>query len=191
MNSKVKVNPGPLDYLTVGWLTPLIKQGYKKPITQKDLYELDDKDKAEALSNKFDGFWKQYRKHIANPTEVKRPKLIWTFMRMILGPELSNFTCAFINALLNLVYPMALQQLILYVDPNRTQKLWFDSGLALAFLLFAIQIGSACMMSLESMTARRMSQIVNSAMIGAIYEKSLRLNLKSRQEFSEGKIMNL
>ncbi|KAI8894550.1 P-loop containing nucleoside triphosphate hydrolase protein, partial [Globomyces pollinis-pini] len=61
----------------------------------------------------------------------------------------------------------------------------------LAFLLFAIQIGSACLMSLESMTFRRMSQIVNSAMIGAIYEKSLRLNLKSRQEFSEGKIMNL
>ncbi|KAJ2999336.1 hypothetical protein HDV02_003117 [Globomyces sp. JEL0801] len=155
MNSKVQVNPGPLDYLTVGWLTPLIKQGYKKPITQEDLYELADKDKAEALSNKFDGFWKQYRKHIASPTEVKRPKLIWTFMRMILGPELINLS------------------------------------LALAFLLFAIQIGSACMMSLESMTARRMSQIVNSAMIGAIYEKSLRLNLKSRQEFSEGKIMNL
>lgn len=36
-----------------GWMTPLMQQGYKRPITDKDVWKLDSWDETETLSTKF------------------------------------------------------------------------------------------------------------------------------------------
>ncbi|KVI00797.1 AAA+ ATPase domain-containing protein [Cynara cardunculus var. scolymus] len=42
-----------------GWMTPLMEQGYRKPITEKDVWTLDTWDQAEILSRKFQKCWEE------------------------------------------------------------------------------------------------------------------------------------
>jgi len=39
--------------ISFGWITPLMKQGYRKPVTEKDVWKLDKWDEAETLTEKF------------------------------------------------------------------------------------------------------------------------------------------
>ena len=38
-------------------MSPLMKQGYRRPITEKDVWKLDTWDRAETLNNKFQKCW--------------------------------------------------------------------------------------------------------------------------------------
>nr|XP_027190431.1 ABC transporter C family member 12-like isoform X3 [Cicer arietinum] len=46
-----------LSRLSFGWITPLMKQGYRKPITEKDVWKLDKWDQTETLNEKFQKCW--------------------------------------------------------------------------------------------------------------------------------------
>ncbi|KAH6765432.1 multidrug resistance-associated protein 13, partial [Perilla frutescens var. hirtella] len=41
------------------WMTPLMQQGYKRPITEKDVWKLDSWDQTETLSRKFQKSWEE------------------------------------------------------------------------------------------------------------------------------------
>ncbi|KAE8659422.1 hypothetical protein F3Y22_tig00116962pilonHSYRG00340 [Hibiscus syriacus] len=47
------------------WMSPLMEQGYKRPITEKDVWKLDTWDRTETLNNKFQKCWAE---------ESRRPK---------------------------------------------------------------------------------------------------------------------
>ncbi|KAJ2995238.1 Canalicular multispecific organic anion transporter 2 [Globomyces sp. JEL0801] len=81
--------------------------------------------------------------------------------------------------------------MIQFVDPKENVTLWFNSGLALAFVMVGLDVVRALAMCVESMTCRRFTQVLESTLTGAIYQKVLRLDLKSRQKFSDAHIMNL
>ncbi|KAF9620671.1 hypothetical protein IFM89_013971 [Coptis chinensis] len=46
-----------LSRIYFGWMTPLMQQGYKHPITEKDVWKLDTWDQTETLNNKFQRCW--------------------------------------------------------------------------------------------------------------------------------------
>ncbi|KAK4493263.1 hypothetical protein RD792_017860 [Penstemon davidsonii] len=53
------------DRIYFGWVTPLMQQGYKKPITEKDVWKLDSWDQSETLSrnvNRFQSSWEEEAK---------------------------------------------------------------------------------------------------------------------------------
>eukprot|EP00883_Tetradesmus_obliquus_P002963 jgi/Sobl393_1/13177/SZX62082.1 len=45
--------------LTFGWLSPLIKRGYKTPLTEADLWSLPPADRVEVLEQRFHAVWQQ------------------------------------------------------------------------------------------------------------------------------------
>uniref|UniRef100_A0A453CZC9 Uncharacterized protein n=3 Tax=Aegilops tauschii TaxID=37682 RepID=A0A453CZC9_AEGTS len=47
------------------WMTPLMQQGYKRPITDSDIWKLDDWDETETLYNRFQECWNK---------ELQKPK---------------------------------------------------------------------------------------------------------------------
>ncbi|KAM3370275.1 hypothetical protein ACQJBY_017900 [Aegilops geniculata] len=47
------------------WMTPLMQQGYKRPITDNDIWKLDDWDETETLYNRFQECWNK---------ELQKPK---------------------------------------------------------------------------------------------------------------------
>ncbi|WMV58251.1 hypothetical protein MTR67_051636 [Solanum verrucosum] len=46
-----------LSRISFGWITPLLRQGYNRPITEKDVWKLDSWDKTETLSARFQRCW--------------------------------------------------------------------------------------------------------------------------------------
>ncbi|PHT42829.1 hypothetical protein CQW23_16854 [Capsicum baccatum] len=46
-----------LSRISFGWITPLLRRGYHRPITEKDVWKLDSWDKTETLSARFQRCW--------------------------------------------------------------------------------------------------------------------------------------
>ncbi|KAI9355950.1 P-loop containing nucleoside triphosphate hydrolase protein [Zopfochytrium polystomum] len=94
-----------------------------------------------------------------------------------------------------LAVPTFIQQVIYYLqsgtDPYSKSHLFMPNGLSIAFTIFGLQI-------LSTLFGRSYEQIVKTvtinartALLGAIYEKSLILSGEARQTFSQGQILNL
>ncbi|KAJ3254065.1 Multidrug resistance-associated protein 1 [Boothiomyces macroporosus] len=189
--STVQIKTNPLNYITLGWLTPLLLKGRKTPLADGDLYELADYDKSDAILVKFQVFWDNLTKHRESPATVKPPNFFWTLLSILMWPLLGVAVSATASVFLGLYTPKALQQLLNYVDPTFTGSYWVDNGIALAFIVFGFQAFEALFGNLQQTIFRRVVQIAHSIVIGAIYEKSLKLSAKSKIQFNEGKILNM
>ncbi|CAN4114105.1 unnamed protein product [Withania somnifera] len=58
-----------LSRISFGWITPLLRRGYNRPITEKDVWILDSWDKTETLSARFQKCW-------AEESQRKKPWLL-------------------------------------------------------------------------------------------------------------------
>ncbi|KAJ3319291.1 hypothetical protein HDV06_006399 [Boothiomyces sp. JEL0866] len=191
MTSTVQIRFNPFNYITLGWLTPLLLKGRKTPLADGDLYDLAERDKSAAILVKFQVFWDQLKRHGESPSTVKAPNFFWTLITILMWPIIGVCLSATASVFLGLYTPKALQQLLNYVDPTYTGSYWVDNGIALAFILFGFQAFEALCGNLQQTIFRRVVQIAHSIVIGAIYEKSLKLSAKSKMQFTEGKILNM
>ncbi|KAJ3270847.1 hypothetical protein HDV01_007396 [Terramyces sp. JEL0728] len=189
--AKVQIKTNFFNYVTLGWLTPLLLKGRKTPLSDIDLYELAEKDKSEAILQKFRIYWDQLKRHKESPDTAKAPNFFLTLLSILMWPVIGVSLCATATVFLGLYTPKALQQLLNYVDPNFTGSYWVDDGIGLAFILFAFQALEAIFGNLQQTVFRRVVQIAHSITIGSIYEKSLKLSTKSKMQFPEGKILNM
>ncbi|XP_060198228.1 ABC transporter C family member 12-like isoform X5 [Lycium barbarum] len=58
-----------LSRISFGWITPLLRRGYNRPITEKDVWKLDSWDQTEILSARFQKCW-------AEESQRKKPWLL-------------------------------------------------------------------------------------------------------------------
>ena len=61
----------------------------------------------------------------------------------------------------------------------------------MALCVFALQVGTTIFGRTAEQILRTMEQNVKTVLIGAIYEKSLKLDHESSKVFSQGRILNL
>ncbi|KAI8900060.1 ABC transporter type 1, transmembrane domain-containing protein, partial [Globomyces pollinis-pini] len=190
VSKKTQITPNPLSYITLSWLTPVLLVGKKNALVEEDLPELADKDKAEAINVKFDPYWKQLKEHFDDSSKPK-PSLARSLFS-ILSLQIIAINLLAASALgVGLYSPYVLQQLIIFVDPTQNTEFLYNSGILIGSLLFGLQLVATTIAAVEQSIKRRISQVLRSAIIGAIYEKSLRLAPKSQMLFTEGKVMNL
>lgn len=145
-----------------------------------------------------DPFWNQLKKHQADPAQPA-PRLF--------SIVFSNFGWRFLIALLLqacsvaclLATPTFLKEIIIYLQlyanptPNFPGKptLLIQSGVGIAFVLFGLQLAGSIFRQTALQVLNEIQINVNTIMIGAVYEKALRLSQKSSREFSQGKILNI
>ncbi|KAF5736367.1 putative mgatp-energized glutathione s-conjugate pump [Tripterygium wilfordii] len=163
-----------------GWITPLMQQGYRKPITEKDVWKLDSWDQTETLIKKFKRCWDE---------ELERPKpwllralnnsfggRFWLGGLFKVGTDLSQF-----------VGPVILSHLL--QSMQRGDPAW--TGYIYAFSIFlGVSFGVLC----ESQYFQNVMRVgfrLRSTLVAAIFRKSLRLTHESRQNFPSGKITNM
>ncbi|KAI8893909.1 ABC transporter type 1, transmembrane domain-containing protein, partial [Globomyces pollinis-pini] len=187
---KAQIDPNAFSYITLSWLTPLLVMGNEKPLVEDDLPELADKDKAEAINVKFDSYWKQLKEHFNDSTKPKPSLARSLFSILSLQIIAINLLAGFLLGT-TLSIPYVLQQLIIFVDPTQNTDFLNNSGIVIAGLLFGLQLVATTITAMEQSINRRIFQVLRSAVICAIYEKSLRLSPKSQMLFTEGKVMNL
>jgi ABC-type multidrug transport system fused ATPase/permease subunit len=190
MEKKTVIDSGPLGYIFVNWLTPLLKLGKRKHLVLEDLYELDEKNRADTLHKKFEPFWNQLRAYLHG----KSPKpILWKSIFKLASWPLIVLNLTFLVDLIVSVYVVQflIELAIAYLLSDDPSKLVISNGYGLAFLFFGTQILLALNLSLQRNLCRRIEQIIESSTATILYKKLFLLSPISRKVHSEGKIINM
>lgn len=180
-----EININVLNFITASWMTPIFLKGAKKTLVQQDLPDLPKKHKAEKLGMIMDSYWSRFSANDPNASPFK--ELVRKYGLTAFGALLLQL----ISASCSLAIPIFLEQIILYLTPSYSKNLLLvQSGYGLALILFGLQLLNV-VFSISSIQLMNVLQIdIKTVLIGAIYEKSLRLN-NSESGFTAGKILNL
>ncbi|KAM6551932.1 hypothetical protein CsatB_001740 [Cannabis sativa] len=163
-----------------GWITPLMQKGYRKPITEKDVWKLDSWDQTETLIKKFQRCW-------VEESQRSNPWLLRALNRSLGGRFWYGALFKIVYDLSQFVGPVVLSHLL--QSMQRGDPAWI--GYIYAFLIFAgVSIG-VLTESQYFQNVMRVGFRLRSTLVAAIFRKSLRLTHESRKNFSTGKITNM
>uniref|UniRef100_A0A5B6ZCD8 ABC-type xenobiotic transporter n=1 Tax=Davidia involucrata TaxID=16924 RepID=A0A5B6ZCD8_DAVIN len=163
-----------------GWMTPLMQRGYKRPITEKDVWKLDTWDRTETLNKKFQSCW-------AEESQRTKPWILRALNRSLGG----RFWCGGIfkigSDLSQFVGPVLLNHLLTSME--RGDPAWI--GCIYAFLIFVgVSLGVLCEAQ-YFLNVMRVGFRLRSTLVAAIFRKSLRITHEGRKKFPSGKITNM
>ncbi|KAJ6364107.1 hypothetical protein OIU76_029117 [Salix suchowensis] len=163
-----------------GWLTPLMKQGHKRPITEKDIWKLDTWDQTETLIKKFQTCW-------VEESNRPKPRLLRALNNSLGGRFWLGGFLKIGNDLSQFVGPIILSHLL--QSMQRGDPAWI--GYIYAFLIFlGVFFGALC----ESQFFQNVMRVgfqLRSTLVAAIFRKSLKLTHDGRKNFPSGKITNM
>lgn len=163
-----------------GWMTPLMEQGYRKPITEKDVWTLDTWDQAEILSRKFQKCW-------AEESQKSKPWLLRCLNNCVGGRFWFGGLFKVGNDLSQFVGPVILSYLLQSLQ--RGDPSWI--GYIYGFSIFVgVSLGVLC----EAQYFQNVVRVgfrIRSILVAAVFRKSLRLTNEARKNVASGKITNM
>lgn len=122
------------------------------------------------------------------PDTVTPPSIVFTMLRLFKYELASAFFTKSASDLLQFASPLLLRELIAFVSDSEA-PLWH--GLIYAGALYAVSQMRSLIFNTFFYTVFRLEIRVQTALMSAIYEKSLRLNNAARRERTMGEIVNL
>jgi ATP-binding cassette, subfamily C (CFTR/MRP), member 1 len=170
--------------LTFGWMTPMMKFGYKNFLTQDDLWNLRERDSTRVTGDILQKAWEL-------ELEKKKPNLWIALARSFGGPYLRGAMIKTVSDCLAFIQPQLLRLLITFVDsyrPGRDRQPAIR-GVAIALGMFATSICQTAALHQYFQRAFETGMRVKSSLTAMIYSKSLRLSNESRATKSTGDIV--
>ncbi|XP_042940920.1 ABC transporter C family member 12-like isoform X3 [Carya illinoinensis] len=166
--------------ISFGWMTPLMQQGYRKPIVEKDVWKLDTWDRTETLFEKFQRCW-------IEESQKPKPRLLRALNNSLGGRFWRGGFFKIGNDLSQFAGPILLNHLL--ESMQRGDPAWI--GYIYAFSIFiGVSLGVLC----ESQYFQNVMRVgfrLRSTLVAAVFRKSLRVTHESRKKFSSGKITNM
>ncbi|KAI3903564.1 hypothetical protein MKW98_032218 [Papaver atlanticum] len=166
--------------ISFAWMTPLMEQGFRKPITEKDVWKLDTWDKTETLNNKFQDCW-------LKESQKSKPWLLRALNSSLGGRFWFGGFFKIGNDLSQFVGPVILNRLLKSMQEG--EPAWI--GYIYAFSIF---VGVSLGVLSEAQYFQNVMRVgyrLRSTLVAAIFRKSLKLTHEARQKFPSGKITNL
>ncbi|RKP24723.1 hypothetical protein SYNPS1DRAFT_16755, partial [Syncephalis pseudoplumigaleata] len=168
-----------LSLLFFEWITPLLRVGYRRPLEQEDLYILGDRYQSASLSEVFDHHWE---------IEKKRPKpSLFRAMHRAFGRRFwPAMILRLLGDIITVVSPLLLNELVTFSsDSYMAHKEGrplpdVGYGYIIATVLFVLQAVGTLATHHYFYMALRTGFSLRTALITAIYRKSLVLSAKSR-----------
>ncbi|XP_076819735.1 multidrug resistance-associated protein 1-like [Clavelina lepadiformis] len=200
-----------LSRLTFEWFSKMIMQGYKRPLVDSDLWDLNCVDKAERVSKRFLKIWnaekaklKKQQQEAENvddidedeytdeeakqPDEKKRmPSLLKALLKSF-GPFF--LISAFLEILIDIltfVSPQLLSGMINFTKSNN--PVW--QGYSLAVLLFLNAMLRSIILQQYYHICFTVGMRLRSGVITAVYRKALTLSSAARKHSTVGEVVNL
>uniref|UniRef100_A0A5B6ZBR8 ABC-type xenobiotic transporter n=1 Tax=Davidia involucrata TaxID=16924 RepID=A0A5B6ZBR8_DAVIN len=162
------------------WMKPLMYLGYRRPLTEKDVWKLDMWDRTETLRSNFQKCWAE---------ESRRPKP-W-LLRALNGSLGGRFWWGGFwkigNDLSQFVGPLILNHLLQSMQQG--DPAWI--GYIYAFSIFVGVVFGVLCEAQYFQNVMRVGFRLRSTLVAAVFRKSLRLTHESRRKFATGKITNL
>lgn len=173
--------------LTFSWMTPLMAHGYKKYLTEDDLWNLASRDTTKATGGKFKEAWDYELEHHKNPS-------LWmALFRGFSGPYFRGALFKVASDTLAFAQPQLLRLLIQFVrsyespalDPEPVTR-----GAAIALAMFAVSVGQTTALHQYFQRSFETGMRIKTALVAAIYGKSLKLSNEGRASKTTGDIVN-
>ncbi|KAI9475895.1 MAG: multi drug resistance-associated protein MRP [Benjaminiella poitrasii] len=170
--------------LTFSWMTPLMRLGYKKPLTMDDLWNLKTDDQSAIVGYKFQQNWEK-------ESQKANPSLLRVLVKTLGGPyALSAFFKA-LQDILQFTQPMLLKRLMVWVtsyasdEPEPAYR-----GVLIAVAMFFTAICQTMFLHQYFQRCFTTGMRLRAALVTAIYQKTLVLSNTSRQKSTVGEIVN-
>ncbi|KAK2630067.1 hypothetical protein QTJ16_000887 [Diplocarpon rosae] len=172
--------------LTFSWMTPLMRYGYKKYLTEEDLWNLAKRDTTKSTGEKFKKAWDYELAHKKNPS-------LWiAIFHSFSGPYLRGSLFKTVSDTLAFVQPQLLRLLIRFVGSYATGKEPEPviRGAAITLAMFAVSVGQTMALHQYFQRAFETGMRIKTALTAAIYGKSLKLSNEGRASKTTGDIVN-
>jgi len=184
-------NECPVEYatifsiLTFSWMTPMMRYGYKEYLTEDDLWNLSKRDTTRSTGATFDDAWNHGLEH------RKHPSLWLAIFRGFSGPYSRGALFKAVSDTLAFVQPQLLRLLISFVDSYKAESPQpVVGGAAIALAMFAVSISQILAQHQYLQRVFETGMRIRTALIAAIYQKSLKLSNEGRASKSTGEIVN-
>ncbi|GAV06290.1 hypothetical protein RvY_16304 [Ramazzottius varieornatus] len=175
--------------LFFSWFTRLVYKGWRNPLVQKDLWQLEEKDTTASAIQKFDLYWRQElaKKQVTSTYQPSMIKALWaTFWPLMLLTALLQLIATVI--IQTVAVPFALRYIINFVSDNHA---WAWKGYVVAVWLFLLSVAFTVFFQQFQHFCAIIALRMRSALIGLIYRKSLRISAKTKREKTSAEIVNL
>ncbi|KKA26039.1 hypothetical protein TD95_000340 [Thielaviopsis punctulata] len=171
--------------LTFGWMTPLMRYGYKEYLTEDDLWALARDDNTKTTGAAFFKAWNDELKTKAQPN-------LWQVLfRAYGGPYFLGGIFKVGNDVAQYIQPQLLRLLIGFVKSYRTETP--DpaiKGAAIAMGMFFVAVFQTAMVHQYFQRAFVTGMRIKGGLTSAIYRKSLKLSNEGRSTKTTGDIVN-
>lgn len=208
---KVK-NPSPeptasfLNRILFHWFTYTTYIGFRRPLTENDIYDINPENTSKELIPPFDKYFAESvekgRRQQANkkkntkkddgnskPSKITNGSVTPAIIKAYGVPFLhAGFLQVIILALL-FAQPFLLDELISFTFVAATAPLW--QGLILAFGLFLVTFFSAIINGQYFYRTALTGIRIKTGLISAIYRKALRISISTKKDTTVGEIVNL
>lgn len=172
--------------LTFGWMTPMMRYGYKEYLTEDDLWNLSQRDTTKSTSKAFQESWGDQLKR------KKHPSLWIAITKPFCGPYLRAAVFKTINDFLSFAQPQLLRLLIRFVRSYETdQPQPVIRGAAIAIAMFGVSVTQTMALHQYFQRAFETGMRIKTALMAAIYQKALKLSNEGRASKSTGDIVNM
>ena len=190
-----KISSSFFNQLTFEWATPLLWKGWRRPLEQQDMWQVDPKLTSRGIVPVFDDNFhrgskkKGYDSLQANQVSLF-PALFYTFGPMFFVGSIMKI----IADLFQLLSPQIMKFMISYVesyaeDDGNHEFKW--KGYFYAFMLLIIMILQSIFNAQYSEKMYSVSMNLRTAVTSAIYRKSLKMSGAAKRVSTVGEIVNL
>ncbi|KAF2231926.1 multidrug resistance-associated protein 1 [Viridothelium virens] len=170
--------------LTFGWMTPMMRYGYKEFLTEDDLWNLRRSDTTKEASKTFQSAW-------SKELDKRRPSLWIAMFRSFGGPYFAGACFKTVGDVLNFVQPQLLRLLISFVDSYNTDDPQpAIRGAAIALAMFAVSVCQTVCIHQYFQRAFETGMRIRASLVATTYSKAMRLSNEGRAAKSTGDIVN-
>ncbi|CAG2109701.1 unnamed protein product, partial [Medioppia subpectinata] len=189
-----KIGASFISRLTFSWFTPMIMNGYRKPLTTEDMWSLSTQNQTKHCVQQFNKHWTP----ITDPIDQNRSVNIFPAILRTFWPTLLYNACLKLAAsLLAFTQPLILGRLIAFMTPVSAtgavtaapEPEWL--GYTYALLMFVSPTVASILDGHYEYGKSVVIMRIKSCVSAKLYEKSLRLSSAGRKEFTAGDVVNL
>ncbi|KAK4053428.1 hypothetical protein OIV83_001593 [Microbotryomycetes sp. JL201] len=185
--------------LTFSWLTPMMKTGYHKFLTEEDLWALPPDDTAHALGDRLSKAWEKRKDaarsknaSIKESDKQKRPSLTGALFSAYGGPFMTAALFKLLQDVLSFTQPQLLKRLLQFVATYGTAhpEPAFH-GYIIAVAMFVCAVTQTLLLHCYFSRVFETGMRVRAGVISLVYKKSLILSNDERGGRLTGDIVNL
>ncbi|KAK7487177.1 hypothetical protein BaRGS_00021529 [Batillaria attramentaria] len=170
-------------FLNFWWMTKMVVIGYKRDLTESDLWQLNRSEQSDTLVPVFERAWRE---------ESKGPKttnLLLVLAKMFWWDLLVCFIFKVISDVIFFLSPVFLNLLMQFLSEEKAGRDW--QGYVLCLGLFLSCSVKAVFFGHSLFRATRVGIRIKSVLIAAIYKKVLTMNNVTRNRVTAGEIVNM